>query len=156
MNQTLREMKKVLVKVPLAESKQVRSMTSSTHHMKWIPEQIFPQENASPLVIPGHYHHGMSFPKNSDISKKTWDNFIIVNRHFYGIGENDLGKMIVADIRVEEKTVKGGKKFILLSYQKAPGGTCPAYELKFPKNGKGSIPIPGTEHRIWFKKIKTK
>ena len=151
MNLIIREMKNVQIKIPAKRSPKITGFTDGTHHMKKVPLKIFVQESGPPVLIPDHWHFGRSFPK--DPIKKTWPPNVIVNCHFYGFSEGDLGKRKVATVVVEEKITKYGK-FILLSITKAPEGSCPVFELKFPSNGKGSIPIPDTKTKIRFKRLK--
>lgn len=94
------------------------------------------------IRIKHHYRNGLLIPGAK----------VVVSRHFYGIKEYDLGKKIVATVRVIEKTTFQGRKFTILDIVKAPDKTKAICEIKFTDNGQeNGVPILGTNYKILFK-----
>jgi len=145
---TLTVRKGVIVKVPNFKDSVVTRMNDSQHHMNKVPAHSF-KLHGKTIHVPEHWHHGQSFSL-----KFTWPSNVIVNRHFYGINESDLGKRIVAEVKVVRKTTAVGRQFIALDITKAPEGSRPTFRLRYPNNGKGSIPIPGTATKLWFQMLR--
>jgi hypothetical protein len=95
------------------------------------------------VQVKGHFRHGLVL--------KGIEKNVILNRLFFGVGSQDLGKKIVAKVEVVEKTTQESSKRILLNIFKAPDGTKAAYDMKFSET-EGNIMIPGTNTKIQFKK----
>ena len=125
---TILTQEKVLVKVPI-----------ESHDMRFKPEHEF-VVNGKPIKVPDRWQNGMAVGK------------VILNRHFYGIDKNDLGRKIVAMVEVIEKTTDGGRKFLMLDICKESNGTKPVCQLKIIDEP-GDVPILGTEKFICFKPL---
>lgn len=82
--EVVREVKLVRVKVP----------SRGSHYLNVVPGHSF-ETDGEMIPVPTHYRHG----------QKIGDTDIIVNRHFYGVTENDLGKTILATVKVVKKTI---------------------------------------------------
>ncbi len=89
------------------------------------------------VSIPEHYQFGYVFGK------------VIVFANFY-LGEDKIGKKIIATVEVIEKTV-GDQRYIMLDVHPTEGR--PEFDLKFPTDGSGDIEVPGCTTKIWFRKI---
>lgn len=90
--EVVREVKLVRVKVP----------SRGSHYLNVVPGHSF-ETDGEMIPVPTHYKHG----------QKIGDTDIIVNRHFYGVTENDLGRTILATVKVVRKTT-GERTFIML------------------------------------------
>lgn len=86
------EKKLVRVKVP----------SRGSHYLNVVPAHSF-EADGKQVSVPTHYKHG----------QMIGDTNIILNRHFYGVTENDLGRTILATVKVVRKTT-GGRTFIML------------------------------------------
>lgn len=138
--------KRVSLKVPVLEAEEKTKYTSNGHHMKL---------NNGGENIPKHWHHGMKIPlaKKTE-GKKFGLKFRILNRHYFNISQSDLGEKITATVIILWGKTQRGYENIMLNIIKEPKGTLPLYELKYPNNGKGLIPIPDTNTKLWFRRIK--
>ena len=134
--QELKVVEKVLVKVPKGGA-----------YMEEIPEHKF-ELHGGTINVPRHWRNGFVVVVSAG-SK------IILNRHFYGIKDRDLGRKIVATVKVIKKTTQDGREFVMLDIINAPDGTKPIYELKFFTNGQGNVPIPGATTKITFQSLQS-
>lgn len=80
----------------------VKVPSRGSHYLNVVPGHNF-ETDGEMIPVPTHYRHG----------QKIGDTDIIVNRHFYGVTENDLGMTILATVKVVRKTT-GGRTFIML------------------------------------------
>lgn len=94
--EVVKEEKLVRVKVPSRVS----------HYLNVVPAHNF-EADGKTVSVPAHYRHG----------QKIGDSDIIVNRHFYGATEDDLGRTILATVKVVRKTAHG-KIFVMLDITK--------------------------------------
>jgi len=107
--QTVLEVENVLVKVP-----------KLSDFMRLVPGD-------HPVAsVPDHWAHGKPFPRHN---KNTIEMALILNCNFFGIEERDLGRRIIANVKVVEKTTSRGKVYLMLDITKVSGvATC---EMKF-------------------------
>jgi len=89
------------------------------------------QENG--VKIDSHYRAGLvvghnPITKERRATGKKNGKPIICTRNFFKITEDNLGKQIVADVTIQEKTVDGGRKFTLLKITRV--NRAPTHELK--------------------------
>ncbi len=129
--QVLKVEESVLAKVP----KESFYMEVVGRHEFKLPGKI--------VYVPKHWRNSFVVPGSK----------IILNRHFYGIRDEDLGRRIVAKVKVVKKTTQDGQEFVMIDIFKDPNGTKPTRELKFLINGQGDIQIPGTDTKIAFRAI---
>ena len=94
-------------------------------------------------AIPVYYRHGFLVQTEPRI---------ILNKNYYGIGSADLGRMIVATVKVIKKTTGEGRAFTMIDIIKAQNGTEPSCEFKMLDN-ESDTPIIGTRKFIHFKPI---
>ncbi len=107
--------------------------------------------NGKAVSVDSHFRNGMFIPGNGH------GRGVILNRIFYGLNEDDLGKRIVADVSVVRKTTGRGYRFLMLDIIKSKSNESePDRELKFLSPGSlspgddKSVMIPDTETWISF------
>ncbi len=105
-------------------------------NMKYCEECHF-VSNSIPVKIEKRWVNGMIVDK------------IIVNKNFYGILANDLGKNIVAQVEIVKKELSDKREFIMLDIHKMPKDTVPTHRLKIIDD-EGGFPILGTKKFIHF------
>lgn len=130
--EVMKEEKLVRVKVP----------SRGSHYLNVVPAHSF-EVDGKPVSVPTHYRHG----------QMIGDSGIIVNRHFYSVTENDLGKTILATVKVVRKTAHD-QSFIMLDIMKEErvDGVFPKKTLKImpsvapqeKQDGDIRIPMTGT------------
>lgn len=123
--------KNVMVKVPKKSS-----------YMTEVDAHEF-ELHGKTVSVDSHWRNGFSIPF-------AGRGGVILNRLFYRIDKENLGKKIVARIEVVQKTTRDGRKYLMLNIIKASAGTKATSDLKFPTNGTGNIPIPRTDSKILF------
>jgi hypothetical protein len=98
------------------------------------------------IAIPVYYRHGFLVQTEPRI---------ILNKNYYGIDSADLGRMIVATVKVIKKTTGKGRVFTMIDITKAQNGVEPNYELRIldKKHDESDILIIETEKFIHFKPI---
>lgn len=104
--------------------------------MKYCEECHF-VSNGNPIKIAKRWVNGMMVDK------------IIVNKNFYGILANDLGKNIVARVEIIKKELYDGRKFIMLDIHKMPKDALPTHRLKITDEV-GGFSILGTTKYFCF------
>ncbi|MBM3256341.1 MAG: hypothetical protein FJZ04_02640 [Candidatus Moranbacteria bacterium] len=130
--ETIHEQKAVRVKIPMQHP---TFMTS-------VPKHDFQNDRGDTIEVEPHWRSGLLIQGTT----------VIVNRHFYGICPDELGKHIVADIQVVRKTTKDGRDFLMLDIRKCQERTKSLTELKFVDgNGEEGIPVPRTRVKIVFR-----
>jgi len=95
------------------------------------------------VSVDSYWKNGLSIPS---VGRRG----VILNRLFYGIEKKNLGKKIVARVEVIQKITRDGREYLMLNITKASSDTKATSDLKFPTNGSGNIPIPGTDTKILF------
>jgi len=68
--------------------------------------------------VPDHWAHGKPIPRRD---KSLTETAIILNCNFFGIEERDLGRRIVANVKVIQKTTSRGQVYPMLDITKASG-----------------------------------
>lgn len=99
------------------------------------------ENSGKTVVIPAHWHNAFAVGK------------VVVNRNYYGVTKDDVGRRMTVTVQVFEKTVAGGKKYTAIDFFKG-NGTRPTFELKIVDimDTVGiSVPINGTDKFISFK-----
>jgi len=124
----------VHVKVPKAQGK----------YMNPVAPHEFTLPDGTKAQVPGHWRHGQMVDG------------IIVNRHFYGIDDVDLGNFICATVKVVQKKTREGT-YVMLDITKET--ECPRAEwrVKFLEQEQcgSDILIPGTRgHCLHFEPLK--
>lgn len=105
---------------------------------QFISAHSFNSENG-PVVVPAHWKSGMAI-------NGTKTDTVILNRHFYGIDREDLGKRITAIVKVvEKKEIGSDRVFTMVDIHKENGRA--VADLKFAPEGDGIL-IAGTRTRI--------
>lgn len=94
------------------------------------------QLNGNTVSVPEHWRNSFLVPGTSQI----------IQRNFFGISRDDLGKKMTATVEIIEKTTGRGRKVMLLNITKAIGARSVS-DLKFTTNGEG-IELPETEVKI--------
>lgn len=113
----LREVTGVLVKVP-----------KMGDNMKFVPAHEFTPDGATePAKVDDHWRHGQIV--DEECGRDPSEGKAIMNRHFYGLGSGDFGKRIVADVKVCEKTMEDGRKFMFCDITKT-SVLKPEFEVK--------------------------
>jgi hypothetical protein len=133
------EMKKVLVRVP-----------KPSDSMRRVPGG-FPTEK-----VPEHWAHGKPFPRQD---KGPNDPALILNVNFFGLGESDLGRRIVADVKVLMKTTARNISFVMLDVTKTEVPEA-ELEMKFYPAGQAKdvvafVSILGTDDLVAFVPVKS-
>jgi hypothetical protein len=107
-------------------------------HTEWKEKVSFKSEKGQ-INIPAHVMNGMVVASNG---KK-----VIVNRHFY-VKSYEVGrKNIVFKVVFRKKTLKDGRKFLLIDYVPLGQGVYPEYILKFDQLDP-DVEIPGFKRGI--------
>ena len=123
----------------MTQEQVVVSVPKASKHMRL--EGPYKENN-----IPRHWKYGQSMQPANGKGRP-----VIVNRHFYGLNLEDLDNTIVAQVTLKEKTVKDGRKFILVDCHKT-SGKIGIYEMKFSDvETEDGVPIIGTRTKIVFR-----
>lgn len=115
----LREVTGVLVKVP-----------KMGVNMRFVAAHEFtPDGAAEPVKVDDHWRHGQIV--DEECGRDPSEGKAIMNRHFYGLGSGDFGKRIVADVKVCEKSMEDGKRFVFCDITKTSASVLkPEFEVK--------------------------
>lgn len=106
-------------------------------YMKLIEAHEF-QFNGNTIPVQEHWQNSFVVPGTSQI----------IQRNFFEISEDALGKKIVAAVEVVEKITSCGRKVMLLNITKISGAKATS-DLKFSEEGAG-IELPDTKIKIVF------
>ena len=88
------------------------------------------------IPVPKHWRNSFLVPGSAQI----------VQRNFFEISKDDLGKKIVATVEIVEKTTARGRKVMLLNITKIVEARATS-DLKFSDQGDG-IEVPDTNMKI--------
>jgi hypothetical protein len=123
-------------KVPKAQGK----------HMNPVAKHEFTLPDGTKAQVPDHWRHGQMVDG------------IIINQHFYGINDDDLGNFIMATVKVVQKKTREGT-YIMLDITKETDCTRAEWRVKFleQQQGENDILIPGTRgHCLHFEPLTPK
>lgn len=98
----------------------VVNVPKKSDYMRWV-QGGFPVAD-----VPDHWAHGKQFERQD---KRFTEKAVVINCNFYGLKESDLGRRIVAEIKVIYKITSSGGVYLMLDIIKMSGGA--AFEMKF-------------------------
>ena len=123
--EVIRTVRNVLASVPIGK------------YLRWMEEFI---PDGQPTV-PAHWQHGVLIQETG----------VIVNDHYYDVGEDDFGTRICATVEVVKKTMPDGRIFIIRNHHFCePDPAAPFFVMKFKKDVDRGTLIPGTDCRLQF------